>query len=750
VRGPKTFRRLAAAGCALSAAAGLAGVAGASSHGDPPARAVERVRAAGATVPGEALVRYRPGASAQARARARDAAGAVSARGLALARTEVLRLAAGRSAAAAIAALERRPEVEFAQPNHRYRLEAAPNDPLFAQQYALHNIGQSGGTPDADIDAPEAWDVSIGSDSVVIGVIDSGVNLNHPDLAGNLDSRGRDFVNDDAEVSDDFLRHGTFVAGVAAARGGNGQGMSGVAQRAKILPLQAEEGGVIPTDAVVDAVGYAKSAGARIVNMSFGSFGVPDPGDNAIRAAIEAAPEILFVASAGNEHPTTGEANDNDVVAHWPSNLSVDHANVIAVASTTRTDALSESSSYGGDTVSLAAPGESVIGADGMSIVLAQSFDGVTAPALPTGWSGSWATTSERRASLPNSLTDSPGASYSPNANAAATSPSPAVPQPVSACTLAYAQRVRLALGEDAMRTSLVVNGTPLQVAEVKGSTDEAALIDVRVSGASSLGVELRLQSDATLQDDGVHVDNLELVCNHPSASAFSFGTGTSFSAPAVAGAAAVLLGRNPDLTPAQLKSTLMSTVDPLPSLSGKVVSGGRVNLDRAVRAVPAPAAVVTTAGPAPTQPQPPPIAAAPDRRAPEVARATVRPATLRPLRSGAMVSATRRGASLRFVVDEPSRVRVRVLQARPGRRAGRRCVAPTRRNLRARRCTRVVELGSTLLRGTLSGSVRRRFSGRAGGRALRPGLYRLEVSATDAAGNRSRPRLAPFRIVAR
>jgi Subtilase family len=113
------------------------------------------------------------------------------------------------------------------------------------------------------------------------------------------DVNGFDFYNHNGLVSDDFTEHGTLVASVLGARGSNGLGVTGIAQRVRILPLQAASpGGDVTTSAAVEAIAYARAAGARVVNMSFGSFGLPDAGDQAIRAAVEASPGILFDTSA--------------------------------------------------------------------------------------------------------------------------------------------------------------------------------------------------------------------------------------------------------------------------------------------------------------------------------------------------------------------------------------------------------------------------------------------------------------------
>lgn len=722
-------------------------------------------------VPGEVIVRYEPGAGAAQRADARRDAGATSAEALPL-RMEALSLRRGASVSAAIAGLAARDDVQFAQPNHRYRPAALPNDPLFAtHQWSLHNTGQTGGTADADVDAPEAWDVGTGSDSVVIGIVDTGVNVRHPDLAANVDPRGRDFFGtDDAVVDDDYAEHGTFVASVAAARGNNGLGMSGVAQNARILPLQAGDAGFVDTQSVVEAVAYARAAGARVVNMSFGSFGLQDGGDAAIQTSIEQSPEILFTTSAGNTHPDTGLPNDNDASPHWPSNLSRDHANVISVASTDDADALSGFSSFGATTVDLAAPGETVLGAAAMTPLDEQSFDSTAAPALPAGWTatGGWATTVERRRSLPNSLTDSPGADYAANTDSTATSPAFTVPSPATSCALVYRLRRRLAAG-DAIRAEVSLGGAAFQTVDAATGSSPGTGFEERVAGTpvtegQPIVYRFRLVTDGADEAGGVHVDDVRLACNQPSAR-FATGSGTSFSSPAVAGAAAVLLGRRPDLSAGQLKALLKETVDVRASLVGRTATGGRLNLDRAVRAA---AEVPPAAGP-PTPPGPattpgatvpgttsvaPPRVAVRDTTRPVLRSASVSPFAFLPLRAGGLVraTATRRGSRLRFGVSERSRVRVRVLRALAGRRAaGGACVPPTRANRARARCARYVQTGRVgAVPGTVNGFVSRRFTGRVGGRALAPGAYRVELRATDAAGNRSAPRSTGFRIVRR
>src|SRR5262249_9769887 len=148
-------------------------------------------------------------------------------------------LSAGVSVEQALAAYSASPFVLGASPNHTLHVNQIPNDPNFSSMWGLNNTGQTGGTPDADIDAPEAWDVTTGSSRVVVAVLDTGVDYTHPDLAANIwtnpgeipgngidddhngyvdDVHGYDFVNNDPDPMDD-QGHGTHVAGTIGAVG---------------------------------------------------------------------------------------------------------------------------------------------------------------------------------------------------------------------------------------------------------------------------------------------------------------------------------------------------------------------------------------------------------------------------------------------------------------------------------------------------------------------------------------------------
>jgi subtilisin family serine protease len=261
-----------------------------------------------------------------------------------------------------------------------FSMATTPNDPRFTSGdlWGLHNTGQAGGTADADIDAPEAWDISTGSSAVVVAVIDTGTQIDHPDLKDNIwtnpgetpgdgidndgngfidDVNGWDFVNNDASVYDGpDDDHGTHCAGTIAGRGNNGTGVVGVSWNAKIMPLKFLGPGGGSTSDGIAAVNYATMMKLRgvnipITNNSWGGGGA----SAALKTAIEAGGSagILFVAAAGNS------GSNNDSKPDFPA--SYDSPCIVAVAATDRRDTLAGFSNFGLTSVDLGAPGVGIV-----------------------------------------------------------------------------------------------------------------------------------------------------------------------------------------------------------------------------------------------------------------------------------------------------------------------------------------------------------------------------------------------------
>ena len=250
-----------------------------------------------------------------------------------------------------------------------------PNDPQFADQWALNNLGQNGGKSRADIDALKAWALTQGSKDVVVAVLDSGVDYTHVDLRSNMwfrpeeipaytddelgtfqDLHGFDIAETIGDPMDDN-GHGTHCAGVIGAEGNNGEGIAGINWKVRVMPLKfLGRSGYGSTKTAIEAINYAidrkkHGVNVRVISASWGS----TRSSKALRDAIAAAGDagILFVAAAGNN------GTDNDKRPHYPSNY--DLPNVVSVAALDRNDALTSFSNFGAKTVHIAAPGKDIL-----------------------------------------------------------------------------------------------------------------------------------------------------------------------------------------------------------------------------------------------------------------------------------------------------------------------------------------------------------------------------------------------------
>ena len=283
------------------------------------------------------------------------------------------------------------PFVDKAIPDTKVSRRDMPDDTQFDQQWALHNVGQSGGIEDADIDAPEAWDIATGGvtplgDTIVVAIIDGGMMLTHTDLTPNLwtnwgeipgngiDDDNNGYVDDvhgwDAYASDGSVPsdgHGTHVAGIVGAKGNNGVSVTGVNWNVKLMPLAGSSG---TTSIVLEAYGYALDqraiydstgglSGAFVVATN-SSFGVNNAdcssGNYSLWNDMYDALGQYGILSCG----ATMNINSNvDVTGDVPTGCESDY--MISVTNTTRNDAKNSGAAYGSTTIDLGAPGTQVL-----------------------------------------------------------------------------------------------------------------------------------------------------------------------------------------------------------------------------------------------------------------------------------------------------------------------------------------------------------------------------------------------------
>lgn len=288
---------------------------------------------------GQLLVQFRASTprdvrEATIRARGGVIVGRITVLDVEVAEFPVARATAGRhSLEAVIEALRRSLEVDFVEPNFIYRVRYLPHDPAVAQQWAWDKI-----------QAHEAWDVTQGSASVVVAVVDTGIQLSHPDLDAKLVA-GYDYVGNDA-VPDDGHGHGTHVAGTIAAETGNGVGGAGLCPACRLMPVRVlDDTGAGTVSQIASGITFAVDHGAGVINLSVGSNSADS---RTLRRAVDYAWKrgAFLACAAGND----GTSNRSYPAAY---------RGCFAVASTTRGDERSASSNYG-RWVQAAAPGEAI------------------------------------------------------------------------------------------------------------------------------------------------------------------------------------------------------------------------------------------------------------------------------------------------------------------------------------------------------------------------------------------------------
>ena len=553
-------------------------------------------------VEGEVLVRFASSSSVAQRQDVRASLNVTRSRNLGLPGLQLLKLNGG-DVESAIAALEQRPDVLYAEPNYLYEMSAPPNETDFDELWGMNNTGQTvngvAGTADADIDAPEAWDTETGSSNVVVAVVDTGITHDHPDLAPNMwvnpgetpgndvdddgngridDIRGWDFVANDNDPFDLNL-HGTHVAGTIGAQGNNTFGVAGVNWDVSLMALRVLNNAGSGTNAAITAAfNYAGDNGADVVNVSLGG-----PGSSqSMRDAIAGAPNTLFVVAAGNE----GSNNDSGFSPNFPCNYTT--ANNICVAATNSNDALAGFSNRGATSVDLAAPGRSIFSTmPNFESQFSETFsDGA-------GWTGRWTTggTKNTWGLQGAALADSPNANYQNNTNSFVRMTTGENLTGMRGCKVDYSLNLATQ-NADGLLIESSINGTNFIVRDGwAGRTDQfddfstlLGSLDNKAQGY----VRFRLTTNGSVVDAGAILDNIHLVCIQPGYDGDEYGflDGTSMASPHVAGAAALLLAADPSLTVAQLRNALLSNVDKKGGLSGKVVTGGRLNLNKALQAV--------------------------------------------------------------------------------------------------------------------------------------------------------------------
>lgn len=553
---------------------------------------------------GGAFLRQRAASANGGNARFFDALSSVSGNTVALVRIP------GKSTEELLDEFKADPNVLYVSPNYVIRLlMRTPNDPRFSEQWGLYNTGQTGGSGGADISATLAWDLrTTALSNRVVAILDTGIAKNHEDLRANLwqgpgGSHGKDYVQNDDDPDDDN-GHGTHVAGIIGAVGNNGQGVAGVAWNVKLMAVKMLDADGYGTSAqelaAYNWVLSQKKAGVNIVAVN-ASFGDTNP-VQASKDAIEALGRhgILFIAAAGN----SGRNSDNSPL--YPASYGL--ANIISVAATDKNDRLTSYSNYGKNSVHLAAPGGDTGGGAG---AILSTWTGYTPRAgdlffddMEQG-KGNWITSAEgasqnlwdiidtTRSGVPTKAwSDSPGRHYPANQRTFLRLNMDIDLSGTSAESIMFGMQVRLDLesGSDFLILQFSSDGgaTWRDMHSFTGGGDKWRTFVTSVPPAfrtSRFRFGFRFESDWSdlfFRYAGVQIDNTGV--GRADASAYNRIAGTSMATPFVTGATVLVSSHFPYDSAAAIRSRILNGVDKVDALSGKLITGGRLNLYKALQ----------------------------------------------------------------------------------------------------------------------------------------------------------------------
>lgn len=582
----------------------------------------------------------------------------------------------GTSTQKALRELMKSEDIEYVQPNYIYYPTSIPTDPFYSNLWGLNNTGQfiegRYGENDVDIDAPEAWDITQGTDDIVVAVIDTGIDINHPELldrmwrnpgeiAGNgIDDDNNGYIDDiygwdfywgDNSVFDDEIEdeHGTHVAGTIAASA-NSSGVVGVAPNVKIMSLKflGPNGSGSTTDAIA-AIEYAKMMGVKVTNNSWAG---PN-NDLALKQAIEQS-GMLFVTAAGND------GKNVDVYTSAPG--SFDSNNILNVAAVNNEGLKYYYSNYGAVSVDVGAPGEDIfstvpdvvygiaavgvtgsnkafVGAFGLEDLQNQSdADDLLSKALTnlgltaansillvdddgnnvTVYDNVYGTYNKALGNkgytnvgvmqVASDISDGPNFAYMSSYDAVIwfTGQTYGEYSDIDltnwVTTLSYNDRENLKSYLSAGGKLILFGEDALH--KIESSDLVTNYLDINIS-LKDYGRNQRIEGADTTVFESVYYgissgkyyfrDHLEPISSDAKAllyysaeqgAFYDYLTGTSMAAPHVTGIAALLLSKNPNLTPAQLKQAIMDNGTPLASLSGKTSTGKMANAFNALKAV--------------------------------------------------------------------------------------------------------------------------------------------------------------------
>lgn len=494
------------------------------------------------------------------------------------------------------------PDVLHAQPNYIYHTLATPNDPRYGQLWGLKNTAQtiiSAGGRDAasaennpgvsgrDMNLEYAWNSITDCSSIIVAVIDSGVNYNHSDLESNMwdggvayPNHGYDFVSNDNDPMDSN-GHGTHVAGTIGAVGNNGTGSTGVCWKVKLMAVRVMDSTGQGTSAdIIDGINFAVDHGAKVINMSLGG---PDFGQLESDAVTNALNNnVLVVVAAGND----GTNNDSGATPQYPCNHAQD--NVICVAALTQNYSMASFSNYGSTHVDVGAPGVNIVSPwpGSHSIINDALTSGWNfSSSIGSGWGYKSLNFGAPTSCLVNPTTyNHTSVKYANNMNAKGWK-AINIPATVDAAVLNLYMMIDIE-GNDYVSvhaksgsTDPVASGVTL--AAYSGSTfgsREPVEYDLTPFIGGQVSVGFNFVTDSSGVDFGVNLSAFSVDALTYNTTSYNVIRGTSMAAPHVAGLAAMIYAYNPSYTYKDVAASIKNGGVDTASLIGKTTTGKSVS----------------------------------------------------------------------------------------------------------------------------------------------------------------------------
>lgn len=571
----------------------------------------------GRYLPGEILVKFKPKfTNANINAKIKDKGdmklASLNAKGLSR-----IKLGPNRDFQAALAEYANNPDVEYAQPNFLYKISTTtPNDTRYSQMWGLKNTGQTivsaggpntprsegnPGTSGKDMGLEYAWDYITNCSSIIVAVIDSGVNYNQEDLAANMwdgggsyPKHGYDFVNNTDDPMDQN-GHGTHVAGTIGAVGNNSLGSTGVCWTARIMALRVMDAtGSGTTADIVQGVDFAVTNGAKVINMSIGGSSYDAAYNTAITNAKSSG--VVVVVAAGNE----ASNNDSGTTPTYPCNYNQD--NVLCVAALNQDYSLASYSNYGTTSVDIGAPGTNVVSSwPGTHTTLSDSLD--------TGWNFSSSTTSNwgyktlGYSSYPKCLVNPTTYNYSSAKYANSTRDLAWKAFNTNGANVTLLDfYIMHNLEENKDYVSIYTKGgtgdptsggTDLgYVTGSSGGGRYGVTLDLTSYIAATTSVGFLFESDSSGVDFGTNISVFSLTNLTYNTNTYNVISGTSMATPHVSGLAAMIYAYNPNFTYTDVINAIKNGGVATSSLSGKTTTGKSASAIGALTYINAPTGV--------------------------------------------------------------------------------------------------------------------------------------------------------------